>query len=233
MFTLKYNIVTDNYYVEQENHTYSLSNKQDISSLLRLLNSDKSIPLKKECDELEMKNKHLFEVNLKKNARIHTLEKKIMDYEDKLNGVFPINAEPLKAPYRLDLRDYFKIPVEYTDKIWYEGDIINALKYYKTEEVILHDYMSVGDYQGEYFSSFEIKEYFFLWRGSFGSCSVCDMISGENIEGGYDALLTTLSEGNTLQFYSRIHALNYLEQLDKSNRYNYWKSFPKSLLKEV
>jgi len=232
MFSFRYNPNTDTYEILNEGNVYYLNNESNLYLLVRLLNEKDDSELIENYDSLKDEHSSCKELVFKQKLRIGSLEKKLNIYEDKLNGHFPLSAEPIKSPYRLDLKEYFKIPDEYDDRYWYEGQIIDALKYYKTDAVELYDYIQVGEYQGEYFSSFSINNYFFIWRGSFGSCDVCDIIACENVEEGYKTLLTTLTEGNTLQFYSKTHALNYIKALGESKRYNYWELFPLKLLEE-
>lgn len=233
MFNIDYNYNTDSYeIIGNDRKRYYLNNEASIYQLLRYLNMNDKSEVVVNYNSLKEELSRCKNLVFKQKMRIGSLEKKLNVYEDKLNGRFPLSAEPIKSPYRLDLREYFKIPSNYTDKYWYEGQIIDALKYYMSDEVELYDYERVGEYQGEYFSSFSINNYFFIWRGDFGSCDACDIIAGENIEEGYDTLLSTLTEGNTLQFYSKTHALNYITALRNSDRYNYWQNFPLKLLEE-
>lgn len=233
MFNIDYNYNTDSYeIIGNDGERYYLNNEASIYQLLRVLNMNDKSEVVVNYNSLKEELSRCKNLVFKQKMRIGSLEKKLNVYEDKLNGRFPLSAEPIKSPYRLDLREYFKIPSNYADKYWSEGQIIDALKYYMSDEVELYDYERVGIYQGEYFSSFSINNYFFIWRGDFGSCDVCDIIAGENIEEGYDTLLSTLTEGNTLQFYSKTHALNYITALRDSDRYNYWQNFPLKLLEE-
>ena len=233
MFNIEYNYTTDSYeIIGNDGERYYLNNEASIYQLLRYLNMNDKSEMVVKYNSLKEELSRCKNLVFKQKMRIGSLEKKLNVYEDKLNGRFPLSAEPIKSPYRLDLREYFKIPSNYTDKYWNVGQIIDALKYYMGDEVELYDYERVGEYQGEYFSSFSINNYFFIWRGDFGSCDACDIIAGENIEEGYDTLLSTLTEGNTLQFYSKTHALNYITALRDSDRYNYWQNFPLKLLEE-
>ena len=223
-----YNCANDTYSIHDGNNIYHLNNEQDISQIIVNLNNYSSI--KKKYNNSFERIKQLNEILIKKNTKIHKLEKKLNKCEDRLNGLFPINAEPIKSPYRLNLRDYFSIPSIQTEKYWGVGDILKALHYYCNDDVNIMSSECVGDYQGYYYAVFKINDYLFLWRGDFGSCDVCDMISGTDIEEGYEVLINTLSEGNTLQFYNKVHAMNYLITVENSNRYNNWKNFPKEFL---
>lgn len=228
-YTLKYEL-DDNVYVivRKDGCEYFLNNKSDVSQLVAVLN-DNIKDLKRndtQILELEERMSKYQDKVLQYSNRVFHLENKIKRHQRKLIDGFPISAEPIKSPYRLVLKDYFKIPENPSDKIWYEQEIFEALKYYKTDKVkILKSYRK-GDYQGEYFAELQIEDYFFLWRGDFGSCDVCDMIANQNIEEGYETLLTTLTEGNTLQFYNKTHAMNYIKALKESKRYNYWQNYP-------
>ena len=144
LYSLKYNAKKDKYYIESMDRVYCLSNMEDISILLSILNSNGFESLKKENEDLENENKSYYEKLIKMNIRISSLEKTIAVYEEKLNGEFPVNAEPIKSPYRFDLKDYFRIPAKYEDKYWQEGDIIKALDYYKSDSVRFNNYVCVG-----------------------------------------------------------------------------------------
>ena len=83
---------------------------------------------------------------------------------------------------------------------WNAGDQVDALKIYLKKEVeVLWEYTQ-NDYQGDCFALMKYKDQFVLWRDSFGSCSGCDALDGEDLFGGYDYIKKTMTEGNCLRF---------------------------------
>lgn len=83
---------------------------------------------------------------------------------------------------------------------WFAGDQVDALKFYLKKEVeVLWEYTQ-NDYQGDCFVLMKYKDQFVLWRDSFGSCSGCDALDGEDLFGGYKYIKTTMTEGNCLRF---------------------------------
>lgn len=156
---------------------------------------------------------------------------------------------PLKAPWRINLIDEIlcmpngPLP-EPRGSVWQGHDAREAFKYYTSSEVlILAEYASLDEYQGEYYIIFEYKGFIFTWRGSFGTCDGCDMMEGSNKQEGYETIKWTLSEGNTLQFRTLDHAKKYMKlancnndsYLDERRKLDTWSwmGFPLSLFDEA
>lgn len=144
---------------------------------------------------------------LQKNPKTKTLEPRIdltkyMVREDKPNG-------PLHGGF---------------DWGWSAGDQVDALEYYiDPAHIRILAYEGVGDYEGEYFAILKCEGRIIIWRASFGSCSGCDGLEGEN---GYEYIKDTLQEGNTRQFENFEDAEDYI----KVNRGDYlWDEFPMEL----
>ena len=144
---------------------------------------------------------------------------------------FNPNALPLKAPLRLDLTEYFTMTKEKEKHApclsWSAQDQIEAFKFYADEDVHILCHNEPDDYQGSVEVLFTINGFIFLYRTSFGSCSGCDWLDGLDLWEGYEAFKRTISEGNTLQFWSKKHALTYLLEIRQTkDRWNYFHSFP-------
>ncbi len=108
------------------------------------------------------------------------------------------------------------------DRPWYAGEQLSALRFYLNEKVkILADFME-DDYSGDCFAILVFEDTIVLWRDSFGSCTGCDALEGNN---GYEYIKMTLQEGNTRQFDSLEAAKKYIE---KTKDY-WWGKFPKEL----
>ena len=188
---------------------------------------------------------------LEEGKKIPRLELIGNDYEnlnllnicDRLNERQGINCEPIKAPYRINLMNDCMIPKEFGYKYddfdfrnkteWYAQEQLDALKFY----TYFDGYGIVatgrnGGYQGEYYAIIEHKDFIFLWRDWFGSCSGCDGLDGLNDKQGYEYIKQTLSEGNTLQFWSLKQAKSYVKEI-KSDRFNYWEDFPMKMFNEA
>lgn len=145
------------------------------------------------------------------------------------------NIEPLKSPYRINLMECLvplKFGYEYDDfdfrkkKQWYAQEQLEALEFYTNFDgfgIIATG--SVGGYQGTHYAIIEHKDFIFLWRDDFGSCCLCDGLDGCDDVYGLMYIKQTLSEGNTLQFWSLEQAKEYVKEV-KNDRYNYWEEFP-------
>lgn len=239
-YSLKYNeILSENYIVDTETEEqYFLSDTQDANKILQIINNQEQT-IKTQKKEISNEKERLNRIIQEKRSirnQYHQTTKDLKDLKLKIVEGFPYNAEPIKAPQRLDLREYFRYdenkpkPYKYGTQ-WDAGDELKALIYYKTDEVEYLNGTAVGEYQGTYYAIFKVKDYFFIWRSDFGSCEGCDWFCGKKYDEGFESFKTSLAEGNTLQFYSEKHALYYLETIKKSNRYNYWKGFPIELIK--
>jgi hypothetical protein len=114
---------------------------------------------------------------------------------------------------------------------WYAGGQLEALEFYLDEDKvnILATYME-DDYQGECFAILKIDDVYIIWRDSFGSCSGCDALEGEN---GYEYIKETLSEGNTLQFHSLNDAELYVMEDLNGDKYSEWNSMPLTMFNEA
>lgn len=153
------------------------------------------------------------------------------------------NIEPISSPYRINLMEdcmifkgfgvdwdfYYEIMDYKNKKCWYAQEQLEALDFYTNFDGygIIAD-GRIGGYQGEYYAIIEHKDFIFLWRDSFGSCSGCDGLDGCDAEQGYRYIKQTLSEGNTLQFWSLEQARCYVKEI-KNDRYNYWQEFPMNM----
>lgn len=146
---------------------------------------------------------------------------------------FEIKTKALKSNERIDLFKYMKNKNDPNgcgdDKNncwgWGAGLQLEALEFYLSDKVkILKKYMD-DDYQGKCFAILKIEDTYIIWRDSFGSCSGCDGLEGEN---GYEYIKSTLSEGNTLQFKSLSDARDYVvnDQQDNETWGGDWARMP-------
>lgn len=173
------------------------------------------------------------------------LYEKAGEYSDKLteqNNLlrletkgFNPNALPIKAPLRIDLTEYFTMTKEKEEKAkhysWNAQEQVEAFKFYADDAVHIIAHNEPDDYQGSIEIVFELNGFIFLYQTSFGSCSGCDWLDGLDLWEGYKAFKQTISEGNTLQFWSRKHALTFLLEMKNSkDRFNYYHHFPISWL---
>lgn len=143
--------------------------------------------------------------------------------------------EPIKAPYRINLMDecmIYKDSLDDRDE-WSAQEQLEALEFY----TYFDGYGIIatgreGSYQGNYYAIIEHKDFIFLWRDWFGSCNLCDGLEGGDADDGYIYIKQTLSEGNTLQFWSLEQAKAYVKEI-KNDRFNYWQDFPLKLFDEA
>lgn len=150
---------------------------------------------------------------------------------------FNPNALPIKAPLRIDLTEYFTMTKEKEEKAkhhyWTAQEQVEAFKFYADDAVHILAYNEPDDYQGSIEILFELNGFIFLYQTSFGSCSGCDWLDGLDLWEGYKEFKQTISEGNTLQFWSRKHALTFLLEMKNSkDRFNYYYNFPISWLED-
>lgn len=94
---------------------------------------------------------------------------------------------------------------------WSAGGQVSALKFYLSPEAKFLAESYDGDYQGTYYVCFKLRDTFVLWRDSFGSCSGCDSLEGQD---GFAYIKATLAEGNTRQFKSLLDAITYLHETE-------------------
>jgi len=127
---------------------------------------------------------------------------------------------------------------------WNGSDMDVAFEYYtKPEVLVLAKYQDPDEYQGNFYIIFEYKGFIFLWRGSYGTCDICDLMEGCSKEEGYNVIKDSLTEGNTLQFRTVEHAKKYVEAcnneigLTKAERKMldiwFWCNVPLSLFDEA
>src|SRR3989304_2369645 len=77
---------------------------------------------------------------------------------------------------------------DHVRKEWGAGDQLRALRFYLSESIqILGEYQE-SDYSGVCFAILSLYRghKYFIWRDSFGSCSGCDALDGEDIIGGLE-----------------------------------------------
>lgn len=79
-------------------------------------------------------------------------------------------------------------------------------------EILFMD--SVGSYQGTEYALFKFRGNLYLWRDSYGSCSGCDGLCGERVEGAFEYFKATLCEGNTRYVASIEDAVKYLRETE-------------------
>jgi len=95
-------------------------------------------------------------------------------------------------------------------RYWGAGSQLSALRFYLHEDVKILVSSQDHDYQGNVYALLQFPGgVYALWRDSFGSCSGCDSLEGEN---GHDYIKATLAEGNTRQFACPLDAGAYLEE---------------------
>ncbi len=100
-------------------------------------------------------------------------------------------------------------------KEWYAGGQLEALRFYLDKKVlILVEYME-NEYQGECSAVLFADDKFFLWRGSFGSCSGCDALEGSN---GYEYIEDTMTSVKEFEDIREIVA--YLKSHNKDFLYS-------------
>lgn len=139
----------------------------------------------------------------------------------------PKYINPIKPIIR-DRCDLFKFLINPdsrggSDKDWYAGDQLEALKYYTTDDIIILDeYMEDGR-QGYCFAIFLVEDKIVIWRDSFGSCRGCDALHGQD---GFEYIKSTLTEGNTLQFPDLETAHKYIKTEHNFPRYSEWDYMP-------
>lgn len=96
---------------------------------------------------------------------------------------------------------------------WSAGGHMKALRCFLLPDVQILEEWEENQYQGTNLALLLVPEslvgypVYVLWRDSFGSCSGCDSLEGEN---GYEYIEGTLMEGNTRQFWSIQAAVDYL-----------------------
>jgi len=116
---------------------------------------------------------------------------------------------------------------------WCAGDQLEALRYYTDPKavVILATHMD-SDYQGGCYAVLLVKHHrkvrYVLWRDSFGSCSGCDGLVGQN---GYAYVKDTLQEGNTRQFRSIVDLREYVHTSEDYSWSVEWKTIEAMLEK--
>ena len=82
---------------------------------------------------------------------------------------------------------------------WSAGSQIQALKFYLRADVkVIRELQQ--EWSGTCYVLMKYKRTFVLWRDSFGSCSGCDNIDGDDVLTGYDYIASTMTEGNCKRF---------------------------------
>ena len=113
---------------------------------------------------------------------------------------------------RIELTEIMVNPDPSDPHGWSAGSQLEALRYYTDPKAvtILATHMD-SDYQGDCYAVLVVrhrrKVRYVLWRDSFGSCSGCDSLEGQN---GYAYVKDTLQEGNTRQFRSIVDLREYV-----------------------
>lgn len=156
------------------------------------------------------------------------------DCEKPITGMNRINLLDEVIPeWTIDIKheDYYGRVSE----TWGAGEQLEALEHFTNFPdggEILATKM-VGSYGGKCFAVFDYKDFIFIWRDYFGTCNGCDGLDGKRNHEAYQYIKLTLTEGNTLQFWSLSHAKAYLER-NKEEVVDYtWKDFPIELLVEA
>lgn len=219
IYQLKYapkieaNIITNTvtnteYFSNIENDMINLW--EDINRFIRQ-NDELTRNLKdQEKDKLLLKLRHA-------QNNYNNAELKIKRLQKELIRPFPVNAEPLRAPYRLNLEEYFIA----TNETYDVAEQVTALKSHFTKEAEWLSERYIGEYQGDVKAIFSFQDYIFLYYDGFGSCSMCDTLCGLNPEETNTELKRTLSDGNILQFWSLEHAEAYCKA-PSNDRYKEW-----------